>query len=134
MADVCLSDPWVGQPCVRHYFQLTRLLKLVWRCMKFIYLPCSLCNLAAYWACKFSSVCNYVKRTRSLKSNTYLSSHLSWEPLYFHLIKFNIRCATAQQKKILTCTNILLDALLFGLFCFGNRYSGRFLLGCRLCL
>ena len=134
MADVCLADPLVGQPCVRHYFQLTRLLKLVWRCMKFIYLPCSFCNLAAYWACKFSSVCNYVKRTSSLKSNTYLSSHPYKEILCFHLIKFNIRCATAQQKKIFTCTNILLGALLFGFFCFGNQYSGRFLLGCRLCL
>ena len=103
LAEVYLADPLVGQwwPCVKHHFQLTRskVSMEATKRIRSIYLPCSCFNLAAYRACNFSSVCNYIKKTSLLKRKTYLSSHLSGEVSHFHLFKFNIRFAAAQQGK-----------------------------------
>lgn len=67
--------------------------------MNLIYLPCSCFNFAAYWACNFSSVWNYVRKMSLLKGKTYLSFRLFGKALHFHLFKFNIRFATADRKK-----------------------------------
>ena len=98
----CLADLVVGQlkPCTRHHFQLTGLLELAWKHMKrSIHLPCSFFNLAVYWPCNCSSGYNYIKRTSSLKGNTYLSAHLVGEDLHSHLFMVNTRCTTAPERK-----------------------------------
>ena len=93
---------WALAAMRKALFSTERIIKLCTEAYEdhLICLPCNFFNLAAYWVCNFSPVCDYMKRKSSLKRNAYLSLHLSGEHLH-HLFKFNIRWITAQPKKYL---------------------------------
>jgi len=96
-------DGWALAALRKALFSAGRFMQLAWKRTRIICSPSNFFNLAAYWACNFSSVCNYMKWKSSLRRNTYSSLHLSVEHLHFHLFKFDVRCATltAQQKNTL---------------------------------
>ena len=89
--------------CVRHYFQLTRseVSMEATKRIRSIYLPCSCFNLAAYWACNFSSDCNYIKKNKLAKKKNLLVFASFWRGFAFSSVWVQCQicsCSTGEKN------------------------------------